>query len=101
GRASVLVDLKELRLPPDLDAVDVHVERQVAEEMHAARVRVALQRGPRQLEQILAKSDRAKPLPLGRGELAQRAGAAAPEILGPLPPRRGAVPLPKQLEQRI
>src|SRR5690606_13346475 len=54
---AAIVDLEELGLPPGFDAVEVHVERQIPEKAHPARVRVPLERRPREVEQLLLERD--------------------------------------------
>ena len=66
-RLAARVEREQIALPPNVDAVAIDVERQVAEEIDAALVRVTLQRGPLQLEQILLEHERAKLL-AARGE---------------------------------
>src|SRR6185503_17587819 len=59
-RMAARIDREEIALPPDVDVVAIDVERQVAEKTDAAIVRVTLQRGPLELEQILLELERTK-----------------------------------------
>src|SRR5690606_25252665 len=101
GRPAVGIEAEQVRLPPDIDAVHVDVERQIAEQIHAAGVRVALQRRPRKIEQILTKRDRAEPLALLGENPPQLARRPHARFLWPLPPRRTVEAPAQDLEKPV
>src|SRR5690606_18941989 len=98
---AVRVETEELGLPPDLDTVQVDVEWQVAEEQHAAIVRVTLERGPLQREQILLEERRAKGLLVPGQELPHGRRARPLKLLRPMPPRRAAEALREDAEHAV
>ena len=95
------VEREQPPVPPDLDAVAIDVERQVAEQVDAALVRIALERGPLQLEQVLLEHEGAKLVTIRRETSTQR--RRVPLAVGgrPLPPRRLVKARAQHLEQPV
>jgi hypothetical protein len=100
-RLAVRVEREQPALPPHIDAVAIDVERQVAEQTDTATVRVALQRTPLQLEQVLLEGERAELLAARGAALAQRRGLAVAVRRGPLPPRLRIEALAQELEEAV
>ena len=101
-RLAARVEREQLAVPPDLDAVAIDVERQVAEQVDAALVGVALQRGPLQLEQVLLEHAARETASRFAARHA-RSAAASPLAVGrrPLPPRRLVEARAQHLEQPV
>jgi hypothetical protein len=101
ARLAARVEREEAPVPPNLDAITIDVERQIAEEVNAALVGIALQSRPLQLEQVLLEHEGAKLLAIRRETGAQRRGVALAELRGPLPPRQLVEASAQELEQSI
>ena len=100
-RAAGCIHAKDPPVPPYLDAVEVHVERNVAEQAHALRVGVIPQALPLAVEQVLLEGDGAQAVAAAAEQRGQRGRVTVADRVGPFPPRLVAEAAPVVLEQRV
>ena len=100
-RLAVRIEREQPPVPPDLDAVAIDVERQVAEQVDAALVGIALEGGPLQLDQVLLEHEGAKRVTVRRETRAQRRRVPLAVRGRPLPPRRLVKARAQHLEQPV
>ena len=99
-RSAVCLYEEQLTLPPDVNAVQADVDWQVAEQIDAPVVGVALECLPLQREHKLFECDPSDRLTfLGPGT-PHGLGITVPQALGPFPPGAAIEPLLEGLEER-